>query len=161
MLDHVNQCCLLEAGNGPDHGCAATVELTRDRALTDPRLLVTVGVAAEADIDGNAIRADPLPPGQVWAISPGGQDEGSGLYCIDVNERPGTGVHIANVPAPGPFRESVGYGEQNLIARARELVGDRDPREHAFTVQLRAFGAARSVAFSILGGLHHDSRRFA
>src|SRR5215208_7292899 len=23
---------------------------------------------------------DPLPPGQVWGISPGGQDEGAGLY---------------------------------------------------------------------------------
>ena len=29
---------------------------------------------------------DPLPPGQVWGISPGGQDEGSGLYRIEVTE---------------------------------------------------------------------------
>ena len=94
----------------------------------------------------DAIGSDPLPPGQVWAISPGGQDEGPGLYRIDVNEGPGSGVRIANVPAPGPFRESVRYGEQNLLARARELVGDRDPREHEFTVQLRAFSAARSGA---------------
>jgi ATP-dependent Lon protease len=34
--------------------------------------------------------------------------------------------------------------EQNLYARARELVGDRDPREHEFTVQLRAFDSAKS-----------------
>ena len=26
------------------------------------------------------IGADPLPPGQVWAISPGGPEEGAGLY---------------------------------------------------------------------------------
>ncbi len=33
--------------------------------------------------------------------------------------------------------------EQNLYARSRELVGDRNPREHEFAVQLRAFDAAR------------------
>src|SRR5213078_741879 len=32
------------------------------------------------------IGADPLPPGQVWAISPGGAGEGAGLYRIEVNE---------------------------------------------------------------------------
>jgi ATP-dependent Lon protease len=30
------------------------------------------------------IGADPLPPGQVWAISPGGEGENPGLYRIDV-----------------------------------------------------------------------------
>ena len=29
---------------------------------------------------------------------------------------------------------------------ARELVGDRNPREHEFTVQLRSFDAAKSAA---------------
>ena len=47
------------------------------------------------------IGRDPLPPGQVWAISPGGQDEGSGLYRIEVTEGPGSGVRILNRPAPG------------------------------------------------------------
>ena len=88
------------------------------------------------------IGSDPLPPGQVWAISPGGPDEGAGLYRVDVNVGPGAGVRIVNFPAPGPFRESIKYGEQNLVMRARELVGDRDPRQHEFTVQLRAFDAA-------------------
>lgn len=92
------------------------------------------------------IGSDPLPPGQVWGISPGGSDEGPGLYRIDVNVGPGAGVRIVNFPAPGPFRESVKYGEQNLIGRARELVGDRDPRQHEFMVQLRAFDAAKSGA---------------
>lgn len=55
------------------------------------------------------------------------------------------------MPAPGPVRESVRYGEQNLLARARELVGDRDPREHEFTVQLRACGAAL-LGKSLKGG---------
>jgi len=35
-------------------------------------------------------------------------------------------------------------GEQNLLARSRELVGDRDPRQHEFTIQLLAFDTARS-----------------
>ncbi len=95
----------------------------------------------------DAIGSDPLPPGQVWAISPGGPDENPGLYRIDVNIGPGSGVKIINVPPPGPFRESVRYAEGNLTARARELVGDRDPREHELTVQLRAFDASRSGSY--------------
>jgi ATP-dependent Lon protease len=106
------------------------------------RFVVTPELQSE-----NSIGTDPLPPGQVWAISPSGPDEGAGLYRIDVNEGPGGGVKIINVPVPGPFRESVKYGEQNLISRARELVGDRDPRQHEFTVQLRAFDAAKTGAY--------------
>jgi len=92
----------------------------------------------------DSIGSDPLPPGQVWAFGPGGSDEPSGLYRIDVTEGPGSGIHILNQPAPAPFRESVRYGEQNLYARARELVGDHDPRQREFSLQLRAFGGARS-----------------
>lgn len=92
----------------------------------------------------DAIGSDPLPPGQVWAISPGGADEGAGLYRIDAAEGPGSGVRVANVQAPGAFREAVKYAEANLYARARELVGDRQPRQHELTVQLRAFDAVRS-----------------
>lgn len=36
--------------------------------------------------------------------------------------------------------------EQNLYARAKQLVGDRDPRQHEFAVQLRAFDASKSGA---------------
>lgn len=100
-----------------------------------------------------SIGSDPLPPGQIWTISPGGQDENTGLYRIEVNEGSGSGVRIVNVPAPGPFRESVRCGEQNLLARARELVGDREPREHEFNIQLLAFDAARSGSSLGLGVL--------
>ena len=89
------------------------------------------------------IGGDPLPPGQVWAIGPGGVDDNVDLYRIDVTEGPGSGVRILNRPAPPPFSEGVRYAEQNLYARARELVGDRDPRQREFSVQLRAFGAGR------------------
>lgn len=92
----------------------------------------------------HSIGQDPLPPGQVWTISPGGQDEYPGLFRIEINESPGSGVKILNRPAPPPFTESVRYAEQNLYARARELVGDRDPRGHEFTIQLRAFDSSRS-----------------
>ena len=93
----------------------------------------------------DSIGPDPLSHGQVWAISPGGQDEGVGLYRIEVNEGPGGGVRILNQSPPAPFRESVRIAEQNLYARGGELVGDRNPREHEFTVQLRSFDAARSA----------------
>jgi ATP-dependent Lon protease len=94
----------------------------------------------------NSIGEDPLEPGQAWTISPGGGDEHPGLYRIEVNEGPGSGVKILNKPVPPAFRESMGYAEQNLYARAMQLVGDKDPRQHEFTVQLRAFDAAKSGA---------------
>lgn len=92
----------------------------------------------------NSIGSDPLPPGQIWTISPGSTDESPGLYRIEVNENPGSGVKILNRPAPPAFSESLKCGEQNLYARSKELVGERDPRAHEFSVQLRAFDTARS-----------------
>jgi ATP-dependent Lon protease len=96
----------------------------------------------------NSIGNDPLPPGQVWIVAGGSGEENPGLFQVDVTEGLGSGVRILNQPAPPPFRESVRCAEQNLYARARELVGDRDPREHEFTVQLRAFDSAKS-GFSV------------
>lgn len=90
------------------------------------------------------IGTDPLPPGQIWTISPGGGDEHAGLFRIDVTVGPGSGVRILNAPTPAAFRESVKYAEQNLYARAKDLAGDRDPRAHEFSVQLRAFDAAKN-----------------
>jgi len=91
-----------------------------------------------------SIGNDPLPPGQVWTISPGGQDENNGLFRIEVTEGTGSGVRIVNTPAPSPFRESVKCGEQNLFMRAKDFVGDREPRQHEFNIQLLAFDAAKS-----------------
>jgi ATP-dependent Lon protease len=102
------------------------------------------------------IGADPLEPGQVWTISPGGFEEHAGLYRIEVNEGPGSGVKVLNKPVPPSFRESVGYAEQNMYSRSAQLVGDKDPRQHEFTVQLRAFDAAKSgskIGISILVAL--------
>jgi ATP-dependent Lon protease len=93
-----------------------------------------------------AIGSDPLPPGQVWGISPGGQDSAPGLYRIEVTVGPGSGVRILNSPVPPAFRESARYAEQNLYTRAKDLVGNRDPREHEFAVQLRAMDTDRSGA---------------
>jgi len=94
----------------------------------------------------NSIGTDPLEPGQVWSISPGGGDEHPGLFRIEVNEGPGSGVKILNKPIPAAFRESISCAEQNLYARAMQLVGDKDPRHHEFTVQLRAFDTAKNGA---------------
>jgi ATP-dependent Lon protease len=92
----------------------------------------------------DSIGSDPLPPGQIWTISPGGMDENAGLYRIEVTEGPGSGVKILNRPAPAPFSESVRFAEQNLYSRAKQLTGDRDPRQHEFSVQLRAFDTSKS-----------------
>jgi len=93
-----------------------------------------------------AIDSDPLPPGQVWAVGPGSPETGAALYRLEVSRGPGGGVRILNQPIPPAFRESVRIGEQNLYARAKELVGDRDPRAHEFSIQMRAMDADRSGA---------------
>jgi ATP-dependent Lon protease len=93
-----------------------------------------------------SIGGDPLPPGQVFAVGSGGQDEATSLYRIEVTEGPGGGVRILNQAPPAPFRESARLAEQNLYARSRDLVGDRNPREHEFVVQLRSFDSGRSGA---------------
>lgn len=93
----------------------------------------------------NEIGDDPLEPGQIWTVSEGGADidDNAGLYRIEVNEGPGSGVRILNNPAPAAFKESLRYAEQNLYSRATQLIGDRDPRAHEFSVQLRAYDAAK------------------
>jgi ATP-dependent Lon protease len=103
-----------------------------------------------------AIESDPLPPGQVWTISPGGNGASPALYRLEVTAGPGGGVKILNAPVPPAFRESVRFGEQNLYTRAKELVGDRDPRGHEFSVQLRAIDADTSgqgVGLGVLAAL--------
>lgn len=113
-----------------------------------------------------AIESDPLPPGQVWAISPGTTEAGPGLYRIEVAGGPGNGVRILNTPAPPGFKESVKVGEQNLYSLAKKLVGDRDPRTHEFSVQMRAMdndksggGLGLPVLIALAGGLLERSTR--
>jgi ATP-dependent Lon protease len=91
-----------------------------------------------------AIETDPLPPGQVWASSMGTPESGPGLFRIEVTSGPGGGVRILNQPPQQAFRESVKVGEQNLYQRAKEVVGDRDPREHEFSIQMRAMDADKT-----------------
>jgi ATP-dependent Lon protease len=96
---------------------------------------------------------EPLEAGQVWVLSPGGQDEHPGLFRLEVTEGPGSGVRVLNKPVPQAFQESIRCAEQNLYARAMQLVGDRDPRSHEFSVQLRGFDAAKSGAKTGVGSL--------
>ena len=92
----------------------------------------------------DSISDDPLPPGQAWVISPGGDGENPGLFRIDINIGPGSGVKILNQPTPPPLKESIKCAEQNLYARAKDLVGDREPRDHEFSIQVRAFDSNKT-----------------
>jgi ATP-dependent Lon protease len=96
---------------------------------------------------------EPLECGQIWTLSPGGQDEHPGLFRLEVTEGPGSGVRVLNNPVPPAFRESIRCAEQNLYARAQQLVGDRDPRAHAFSVQLRGFDVAKTGAKTAVAAL--------
>ena len=114
----------------------------------------------------DAIELDPLPPGQVWGVSPGGAETGPSLYRIEVTVGKGSGVKILSAPVPPTFRESVGYAEQNLYARSKQLVGDRDPRSYEFSLQLRAMDNDRSgtslglpVLLALCSGLLEKSNR--
>ena len=55
-------------------------------------------------------------------------------------------MKILNQPTPPAFRESVKVGEQNLYTRAKELVGDRNPREEEFSIQMRAMDSDKTGA---------------
>ena len=92
----------------------------------------------------NTITEDPQPPGQVWSINLGGLDDNAGLYKIEVNTNPGSGIKILNRPVPPQFQESVRYAEQNLYSKSKVLVGDRDPRSHEFSIQLRSFDTSKT-----------------
>ena len=92
----------------------------------------------------NTIGDDPLPPGQIWSLNAGGQDDTVGLYKIEVSVGNGSGVKMLNKPTPAQFQECVRYAEQNLYSKYKELVGDRDPSTHEFSIQLRAFDASKS-----------------
>lgn len=104
----------------------------------------------------NTISEDPLPPGQIWGLNAGGQEETTGLYKIEINSSPGSGVKILNKPAPPQFQESVRYAEQNLYSKGKELIGDRDARTFEFSIQLRAFDASKSgngMGIAVLMGM--------
>ncbi len=47
---------------------------------------------------------EPLEAGQIWALSPGGQDERPGLFRLEVTEGPGSGVRVLNKPCHKPSR---------------------------------------------------------
>jgi len=94
----------------------------------------------------SGIGDEPLEAGQIWVLSPGGPDEHPGLFRLEVTEGPGSGVRILNKPVPQAFQESIRCAEQNLYARALQLVGDRDPRSHEFSAQLRGFDSAKTGA---------------
>jgi ATP-dependent Lon protease len=74
----------------------------------------------------------------------GTPESGPGLFRIEVTSGPGGGVKILNQPPSQAFRESVKVGEQNLYQRAKEVVGDRDPRDHEFSIQMRAMDADKT-----------------
>ena len=104
----------------------------------------------------NTISEDPLPPGQIWALNAGGQEETTGLYKIEINSAQGSGVKILNKPAPPQFQESVRYAEQNLYSKNKELIGDREARLNEFSIQLRAFDASKSgngMGMAVLMGM--------
>lgn len=56
----------------------------------------------------------------------------------------GRSHYVSTVGAPGSLRESVQTAYQNLLARNKELIGDRDAREHELNVQVRAMDVSRS-----------------
>jgi ATP-dependent Lon protease len=101
----------------------------------------------------NTISPEPLPPGQCWAVGPDEEGGGSGLYKIEVTVTPGSSIRLINVKAPAGLRESLRAAEQVLYTQARRLVGDHDPADAEYSVQVRSMtpvGAGASLSVSIL-----------
>ena len=101
----------------------------------------------------NTVSPEPLPPGQIWAIGPGENNEGNGLYKIEVTATPGSSIRLINVKAPSGLRESMRAAEQVLYTQSKGLLGDHDPKSNEFAVQIRALSpvsGASSLAMPIL-----------
>ncbi|MDR2352970.1 MAG: BREX system Lon protease-like protein BrxL [Deltaproteobacteria bacterium] len=92
------------------------------------------------------ISREALEPGQVWTISPGMGEDNPGLYQIAVNAGTGSGCKILNKPTPPAFKESVSCAIENLYAKPGKLVGNKNPRQHEFTVQFRPYDVSKSGA---------------
>lgn len=92
------------------------------------------------------IGTDPLPAGHVWGLSLGGEGGSPGLFRLEARSGPGSGYRLTNMGAPAPLRESAQIAYQNLLARNREFVGDRDARAHEINIQALALDAAKSGA---------------
>ena len=77
-------------------------------------------VATPELMSEDSIGSDPLPAGQVWAISPGGQTEPASLYRIEVTEATDTGVaHLKPVAAGAVPREHTGLPNRTFMAEPR------------------------------------------
>jgi Predicted ATP-dependent Lon-type protease len=86
----------------------------------------------------NTVSPKPLPPGQIWAIGPGEENEGNGLYMIEVTATPGSSIRLINIKAPSGLRESLRAAEQVINKQSNGLIGDHDPKSNEFAVQIRA-----------------------
>ena len=76
-----------------------------------------------------AIDPDPLPPGQVWGIGPGGPETGPSLYRIEVTAGKGSGVRILNAPVPsGVPRERPVRRAESVYPGERACRRSRPPR---------------------------------
>jgi hypothetical protein len=62
---------------------------------------------------------------------------------LQPGRRPPANARTGCVRRAQPSPRVVRYSGQNLFARAAEPVGDLNPREHEFSVQLRAFDASK------------------
>jgi ATP-dependent Lon protease len=93
-----------------------------------------------------SIASDPLPPGQVFAIGPGGHHEATSLYRIE-GQRGARWWCPDSQPSPTrPVSRERLARRTESVCSARDLVGDRNPREHEFVVQLRSFDSGKSGA---------------
>jgi len=91
----------------------------------------------------DSIGTDPLQLARFGRSVQGDRTMQPALYRIEVTEAPGVGSAYSTVP-PDHSAKAEDCGAE-LYARAPELVGDRNPREHEFAVQLRSFDAAKSA----------------
>jgi len=93
------------------------------------------------------IGSDPLPPGQVWALSPGAEGENPGLLPggRDGWARNGRQDPKSTGAGPVPREHSVG-GAEPASSGSRNSLATASRDKHEFNVQLHAQDAARSGA---------------
>jgi ATP-dependent Lon protease len=93
-------------------------------------------------IRARAASARPAGAGQVWASAPAARTRPPGSTASRPR-RPGQRREDPQPPGPHRLRGEREVRRAEPLRPRRELVGDRDPRGHEFSVQLRAFDASQ------------------
>ena len=141
--------CTHGTGRYPFNSLYGSMLILREKVLSTVRNGSSLLLNSRGD---DAIGTDPLPPGQVWAINPGELDDNAGLYRVEVNVGPGSGVKSSMSHRPGPSAKAPGIRRGTSPRAPRTWLGTetREPTNSQYSsASSTRHGADPSSAFPL------------